>query len=86
MVKTFLLIVCLTPVTVKRVWKPMSMHFNLAKLIDVILFVCFNLLSLQAQNEIKSLVEASKYLEDQKTKLIQKQQAYLKELSLLTGM
>ncbi|XP_029705375.1 MAX gene-associated protein isoform X2 [Takifugu rubripes] len=38
-----------------------------------------------AQNEIKSLVEASKYLEDQKTKLIQKQQAYLKELSLLTG-
>lgn len=64
----------------------MSMHFNLAKLIDVILFVCFNLLSLQAQNEIKSLVEASKYLEDQKTKLIQKQQAYLKELSLLTGM
>lgn len=67
----------------------MCMHINLAQIIHlpyIILFVCFNLLSLQAQNEITSLVEASKYLEDQKKKLIQKQQAYLKELSLLTGM
>lgn len=61
------------------------MHFNVDRVI-YLHFLYFILSSPQALNEIKSLVEASKYLEDQKMKLINKQQAYLKELSLLTGM
>lgn len=50
-----------------------------------ILFLYFHFLSPQAQNEIDTLVETSKYLQEQKKKLLQKQQAYLKELSLMTG-
>lgn len=43
------------------------------------------LLCLQAVKEIQNLSETSKYLEEQKRRLIQIQSVYVKELSLLTG-
>lgn len=43
------------------------------------------LLHLQAVKEIQNLCETSKYLEEQRMRLIQIQSVYVKELSLLTG-